>query len=90
LTVSLPVDPERLRAEFPEVSSEELEAYVTVTGSVLAASGTERPRLLRAILEGGLKAREKEAQGASLTEEERLWLRYRAAVDKMQRSTARR
>jgi hypothetical protein len=88
--LSLPVDPERLRAEFPEVSSEDLEAYVTVTGRVLAASGQERPGLMREALEGGLKAREKEAQGATLTEQERLWLRYRAALEKMQRPTARR
>jgi hypothetical protein len=88
--MSLPVDPERLRKEFPDVSSEDLEAYVQVTKRVLAAGPRERPKLIRQILDGALDAREKEAQGRPITDQERLWLRYRAAVDKMQGPTAKR
>jgi hypothetical protein len=87
--MSLPVDPERLRREFPDLSAEDLDAYVEVTERVMA-TGKDRSKLMRQILDGGLDAREKEAQGASLTDQERLWLRYRSAVEKMQRSTARR
>jgi hypothetical protein len=87
--MSLPVDPERLRAEFPEVSSEDIDAYVKVTQRVLAAGAKDRPSLMRQILDGALDAREKEAHGGSLSDQERLWVRYRAAVEKMQRSTAK-
>jgi hypothetical protein len=88
--MSLPVDPERLKAEFPDVSSDDLDAYVQVTKRVLAAGPKERPKLIRQILDGALDAREKEMQGKALTDQERLWIRYRAAVEKMQGPTARR
>ena len=88
--MSLPVDPERLRAEFPDVSSDDLDAYVQVTRRVLAAGPKERPKLIRQVLDGALDAKEKEAQGQALTDQERLWLRYRSAVDKMQGPTAKR
>jgi hypothetical protein len=88
--MSLPVDPERLRAEFPDVSSEDLDAYVKVTQRVLSATPKERPKLIRQILDGALDAREKEAHGKTITDQERLWVRYRAAVEKMQGPTAKR
>jgi hypothetical protein len=83
---NLPVDPERLRAAFPELTPEELGAYADVTRRLLA-SGPERVGLLRGILDRG---REAEAKGdESLTEEETLSLRYLRAVAKMQRPGSR-
>jgi hypothetical protein len=86
--VSLPVDPERLRREFPELTDDDLEAYVAVTRRILAAPAPDRGRLTREVVEGGRRAREK-ARG-TLSAQEALWSRYVAAVDKMQRSTVRR
>lgn len=85
----LPVDPERLRREFPSLSDEDLDAYVTVTKQVMSA-GKERSQLMREILEGARAARERRERGVKLTQKEQLWARYLDAVDKMQASTARR
>jgi hypothetical protein len=87
--LSLPVDPERLKAQFPELTSEDLEAYVAVTRAILAAGAAERPALTTQILSGARQAREKAKTKAKLTREEALWSRYLEAVEKMQRSTAR-
>ena len=84
----LPVDPTRLREEFPSLTEEDLEAYVRVTRVVMAA-GEARPRIMREIIAGGQEAREKIGQGQTLSDEEQLWVRYLAAVEKMQRSTVR-
>jgi hypothetical protein len=88
--VSLPVDPERLKQEFPELTDADLAAYVSVTRRILEAPTAERGRLTRDIVSGGREAREKAGRGAKLTREEALWSAYLEAVDKMQRSTARR
>jgi hypothetical protein len=74
----LPVDPERLRREFPELTDDDLDAYVTVTKRILAAKAGDRPRLTREVLEKGRQKKDD------------LSARYVAAVDKMQRSTVRR
>jgi len=76
--MALPVDPERLRREFPELTDGDLEAYVTVTKRILAAKAEDRPRLTREVLERGRQKKDD------------LSARYVAAVDKMQRSTVRR
>jgi hypothetical protein len=85
----LPVDPERLRREFPTLSDQDLDAYVTVTTQVMGA-GKDRPQLMRDILEGARAARERRQQGQALKDQEQLWVRYLDAVEKMQASTARR
>ena len=87
--MSLPVDPERLRREFPELSDDDLAAYVEVTKRILAAGSKDRGRLTREAVEGGRSAQETAASGGKLSAEQSLWLRYVAAVDKMQRSTVR-
>jgi hypothetical protein len=87
--VSLPVDPERLKREFPELSDDDLAAYVEVTQRILAAGPRDRGRLTREAVEGGRKAQELASASARLTAEQKLWLRYVVAVDKMQRSTVR-
>ena len=79
--MSLPVDPERLRRQFPALTEEDLAAYVEVTRRVLA-DPQAKGKAMRAILESGRAARTKPA--ASLSADERLHLRYLAAVDKMQ------
>ena len=76
--MALPVDPERLRREFPELTDDDLDAYVTVTKRILAAKAGDRPRLTREVLEKGRQKKDN------------LSARYVAAVDKMQRSTVRR
>jgi len=85
----LPVDPERLRGEFPDLSDDDLAAYRQVTETVLAKS-QERPLFMREVLDGARKARERLQKGGALSGPEHLWVRYLGAVEKMQRSTAKR
>lgn len=85
----LPVDPDRLKAEFPELTDEELQAYVTVTRRVLgdAAAGA---KAMREVMNAARAAEQKAAAGGKLTPEEQRLARYLAAMAKMQRSTVRR
>ena len=82
----LPVDPERLRAAFPGLTREELEAYVTVTRRVLGDPAA-RAKAMREVMESARPAQEKAASGGRLTPEERTLVQYLAALAKMQRST---
>lgn len=84
----LPVDPERLRAQFPDLSEADVEAYVAVTRRVLSDPAA-KARVMREVMESARTAREKEATGGPLTRDESLALRYLQAVEKMQESTAR-
>jgi hypothetical protein len=91
MTGSLPVDPERLRRQFPDLTADDLATYTEVTRRILAeASAEKRARLVRETLARGRQAREKQAGGAPLAEDELLDLRYLQAVAKMQGSTVRR
>jgi hypothetical protein len=91
MTGSLPVDPERLRRQFPDLTADDLAAYTEVTRRILGeASPDKRARLLRDTLARGQQARDKRAAGAALTEGELLDLRYLQAVAKMQGSTVKR
>jgi hypothetical protein len=83
----LPVDPDRLRLRFPELSETDLEAYVAVTRRVLLDPVT-KGRVLREVMDAARAARSKEESGGALTREESLALRYLRAVEKMQASTA--
>ena len=83
---ALPVDPERLRREFPALSDADLAAYVEVTREILGASPGERARRTREVLAAGRKAREAGPE-ASLSEAERRAARYLAALEKMQGRT---
>ncbi len=87
----LPVDPERLRRQFPELTPEDLEAYEAVTHRILAEPSAERrARLTRETLARGRQAGEKKTSGGALTAEEDRDLRYLQAVTKMQTSTVKR
>jgi hypothetical protein len=81
----LPVDPERLRREFPALTAEDVEAYAQVTRRILGAAPEARPRVTREALEGARRAREKAARGEALNDAETLLARYLDAVGKMQR-----
>jgi hypothetical protein len=81
------VDPARLRAQFPALTDEDLEAYVRVTRRVLADPAS-KGRLMRGVMEAARSAGEKAAAGAALSAEESLALRYVEAVGKMQRPLA--
>ena len=88
---SLPVDPDRLKQQFPDLTVEDLSAYTEVTRRILdEPSPDRRARLARDTLARGRHAREKQGTGAALTEAEALDLRYLQAVAKMQRSTTKR
>jgi hypothetical protein len=87
----LPVDRERLRQQFPELTDDDLEAYEVVTRRILEKKGpAERGRLTRTVMEAARAARVKNASGDALTDEERLVLRYLDAVEKMQGTTVKR
>ena len=87
---SLPVDPDRLKQQFPDLTVEDLNAYTEVTRRILGRSPDARARLIRDTLARGRQAREKQATGVALTEAEVLDLRYLQAVAKMQASTVKR
>ena len=77
----LPVDVERLRREFPALTTEDLDAYVAVTRRILAARDpADRARITRETLARGRAA----GAEAPRDEDERLAARYVAAVAKMQ------
>ena len=85
----LPVDRARLRRQFPQLTDDDLQAYETVTRRILESKGpAERGRITREIMETGRSARAKARE--TLTEAERLALRYLAAVGKMQQTTVER
>jgi hypothetical protein len=77
----LPVDVERLRREFPALTAEDLDAYVAVTRRILGAGDpADRARITRQTLARGRAARAAEPRD----DDERLAVRYVAAVAKMQ------
>jgi hypothetical protein len=84
---SLPVDPERLRKQFPTLTSEDLAAYVEVTGTVLADPAA-RGKNMAALMALARAAREKAAAGQALTAAEERAARYLTAVEKMQARVA--
>jgi hypothetical protein len=88
--MALPVDPARLRKEFPDLTDDDLQAYVAVTKRILEAGVKDRARVTREVMESGRQAREKAARGAKLSREEAKAASYLAALDKVQRSTVKR
>jgi hypothetical protein len=80
----LPVDPARLKAQFPSLTDDDLQAYVEVTRRILANAPEDRARITRDTVTLGRAAREKQTGGQPLTAKEEGALRYLAAVDKMQ------
>ena len=84
----LPVDPARLRAQFPDLTDADLEAYASVTQRVLR-DPAGKGKVMRELLALARSAREKQAAGSSLGREEALALDYLRAVEKMQASTTR-
>ena len=88
---ALPVDPERLRRQFPDLTAEDVQAYEEVTRRILGeASPDARARLTRETLARGRQARDKHAGGAPLTADEARDLSYLRAVAKMQASVVKR
>ena len=83
--MKLPVDPERLRKEFPSLTDEDLAAYTQVTRSLLAEP-VRRGRRLAEVLAAAQRAREKEAASAPLEDDEHLGLASVRALEKMQSS----
>jgi hypothetical protein len=80
--VKLPVPPERLKARFPSLTDDDLQAYTEVTRRLLGQAG--KGKALSEIMTTAVRAREKEGTGQALDEEEGLALRYLRALEKMQ------
>ena len=88
---NLPVDRDRLKKQFPELTDADLQAYETVTQRILGnRNPMERAKVTRAVLETGRAAKAKAETGGMLTEDERQALSYLDAVGKMQGTTVRR
>ena len=86
----LPVDPARLRRQFPALSDDDIAAFEEVTARILAEDRPEaRARITREIVAQGRRARERAASGETVSAEESLAARYVVAVEKMQGPTAR-
>jgi hypothetical protein len=81
--VTLPVDPERLRRQFPALTDEDLAAFVEVTRRILA-DPRARGRVLAETITLAQRAREKQAQDIALEPEEQLAVTYAGAIGKMQ------
>ena len=87
----LPVDPERLKKQFPQLTDADVQAYEAITRRILEKKGpAERGKLTRDIMETARTARAKSGAGGELTERERQALRYLNAVEKMQGTTVKR
>ena len=87
----LPVERERLKRQFPGLTDGDIEAYETVTQRILSQkTPADRARVTRVLLETARAARARAASGGSLTDEDRLAVRYLDAVEKMQGSTVKR
>ena len=81
----LPVDPARLKAQFPALTDDDVDAYVFVTRRILAASTAEdRARITRETLTLGRAAQGKLAGNETLSSREQSALRYVTALEKMQ------
>ena len=84
----LPVDPARLRRQFPDLTDGDMQAFEEVTRRILAEGRPDaRAKLTREIVAEGRQARERAAAGATLSVAESLAARYLAAVEKMQPPT---
>jgi len=81
--MTLPVDPERLRRQFPSLTDEDLAAFESVTRRVLA-DPRQRGRVLAEATALAQRAREKRAQDVPLEPAEREALSYASALAKMQ------
>ena len=82
----LPVDPARLRRQFPDLTDGDIAAFEEVTRRILGEGQPEaRARLAREIVARGREATTRAATGVTLSAEETLAVRYLAAVDKMNR-----
>lgn len=82
----LPVDPARLRRQFPDLTDGDIAAFEEVTRRILGEGKPEaRARLTREIVARGREATTRAATGVTLSAEETLAVRYLAAVDKMNR-----
>lgn len=84
---ALPVDPERLRKEFPGLTDDDLAAFTAVTQRILQDPAA-RPRRIKEVMDAARRAGEKAAAGAELSAEETLSQRYLQAVRKMQKKPA--
>ncbi len=72
---------ERLRRQFPSLTDEDIDAYVAVTRRILSTlDPADRARITRETLARGRAARDAPPRD----DEERLAVRYVAAVEKMQ------
>jgi hypothetical protein len=87
----LPVDRQRLKKQFPDLTDADIEAYEAVTQRILGQRNPlQRAKITRAILETGRAAKAKAETGGTLTEDERQALSYLDAVGKMQGTTVKR
>ena len=85
----LPVDPARLRRQFPALTDADVAAYEEVTARILAERRPDaRAALTRKIVADGRRARDRAAKGETLSDAESTAARYLAAVEKMQGRTS--
>ena len=81
----LPVDPARLRRQFPDLTDDDIAAFEEVTSRILGEDRPEaRARVTRDILAQGRRARDRAGAGETVSTEDALAARYVAAVEKMQ------
>lgn len=84
----LPVDPERLRRQFPALTAADVAAYVEITRFILAAAGpSERAQRTRQVMTDARNARQRNAED-TLTSAESRALKYLTALEKMQGRTS--
>jgi hypothetical protein len=84
----LPVDPARLRRQFPDLTDADVAAFEEVTRRILDERRPDaRSRVTREMVARARAAREKAARGEALSADETLAAAYLSAVEKMQGRT---
>jgi hypothetical protein len=84
----MPVDPERLRAQFPALTDDDLDAYTLVTRRILEADAHRRGAITREVLDKGRAAVQRAERREPLDEDDHLAARYLKAMEKMQGRTS--
>ena len=82
----LPVDPARLREQFPALTDEDVAAWSEVTARVLSA-GPKRGAIVMDVVARGRAALARQAAGETLSGDDDVAARYIVATEKMQAST---
>jgi hypothetical protein len=76
---------ERLRRQFPSLTDDDVDAYVTVTRRILSAPAADRARVTHVLLTKARAIEGEKRDPTSLSPEDLILLRYLTSLRKIQR-----